>query len=65
VQVDPEADLPRQLLPLLGVLEHAGDALVGERLEPVGLDRLAPVDAERLLDTCPLWGVPFAVGGPS
>ena len=49
-QVDPEADPPRQFLPLLRVAEDRVDAAPRERLDPVGLDLRLAVDPEFLLD---------------
>ena len=50
VQIHPEGDALGQLLPLARVPEDGVDALLDERLDPVGLDRGLAVDPELFLD---------------
>jgi hypothetical protein len=50
VEVDPEADALGELLPLLRVAEHGGDALLDEGLHAVGLDGGLAVHVELFFD---------------
>ncbi len=50
VEVDPEADALRHLLPLVDVREHRLDAAPAERLHPVRVDGVVSADPQRLLD---------------
>src|SRR5690606_12342254 len=50
VEIDPEADPPRHLLPLIDVFEHGVDAESAEGLDAIFFDGRPPADPEHLLD---------------